>query len=352
MTAFFDSSALVKLVVAEADSDALRSYWRSQERPASSTLARVEFLRAVGDGPDGLGAQAREIVRGLDLIPLDGELLEAATHLDPSIRRPLDAIHLAAALRLGNDLEAVVTYDAELARAAAGVGLPVASPLEESEADRERELAMLDAERQEPATDSQCRMMARLVGENSKAGGEKAGRRARWYKDLSRHACLDEPIPLTRRAASGLIDALRGKPGRVSLAARSVLRWREESPEEWQAMRDCVAEEGPEYEQVAQTSDQVINIRYPGFQKVRWNAVESVWDNPNREPSSYQDGDLLAVKVERYYRGVRLHELRIVHLDPDGSYTAQWEPPISLGAIKFSHDTTWAVGDPAAFGLA
>ena len=40
----------------------------------------------------------------------------------------LDAIHLAAARSLGQDLIAVVTYDSRMAVAAAALGLDVASP--------------------------------------------------------------------------------------------------------------------------------------------------------------------------------------------------------------------------------
>jgi hypothetical protein len=42
--------------------------------------------------------------------------------------RSLDAIHLAAALGLGGDLGAVVTYDASMSDAAQALGLPVIAP--------------------------------------------------------------------------------------------------------------------------------------------------------------------------------------------------------------------------------
>jgi predicted nucleic acid-binding protein len=42
--------------------------------------------------------------------------------------RALDAIHLAAALGLGTDLGAVVTYDARMSSAAQALGLPVIGP--------------------------------------------------------------------------------------------------------------------------------------------------------------------------------------------------------------------------------
>lgn len=46
----------------------------------------------------------------------------------PTTLRSLDAIHLAAALDIRDDLAAFVTYDRRLFEAARGVGLPVRSP--------------------------------------------------------------------------------------------------------------------------------------------------------------------------------------------------------------------------------
>ena len=42
--------------------------------------------------------------------------------------RTLDAIHLATALSLGDDLEALVTYEVRLAEAAGDAGLAALSP--------------------------------------------------------------------------------------------------------------------------------------------------------------------------------------------------------------------------------
>jgi len=53
---------------------------------------------------------------------------EEAGRLDPTLLRSLDAVHLAAALSLGDDLEGIVTYDDRLAEAAQANGVPVVSP--------------------------------------------------------------------------------------------------------------------------------------------------------------------------------------------------------------------------------
>ena len=55
-------------------------------------------------------------------------VLEQAGRLDPAIVRSLDAIHLAAALMLGDDLEAFVTYYERLAEAARANGVAVVAP--------------------------------------------------------------------------------------------------------------------------------------------------------------------------------------------------------------------------------
>jgi predicted nucleic acid-binding protein len=125
---YLDSSALVKLVVAERESPALRRYLRRQPVRASCALARVEVVRAVR--PHGAPAitRARQLLRRLDLIQLDDELLDAAATLDRGVLRSLDAIHLAAARTLGDELSAVVTYDERMTTAAGLAGLVVDAP--------------------------------------------------------------------------------------------------------------------------------------------------------------------------------------------------------------------------------
>jgi uncharacterized protein len=125
---YLDSSALVKLVVAERESAALRRYLRGESHRASCALARVEVVRAVR--PHGAAAvtRARRLLRRLDLLLLDDELLDAAAALDGGILRSLDAIHLAAAQALGDEITAVVTYDDRMRAAASVLGLPVAAP--------------------------------------------------------------------------------------------------------------------------------------------------------------------------------------------------------------------------------
>jgi uncharacterized protein len=125
---YLDSSALVKLVIAEPESGALRRFLTGEPDRASCGLARVEVLRAVrGQGTPAL-ARARRLLQRLNLVTLDDDLLEAAAALDPRVLRSLDAVHLAAAQLFGDELTAVVTYDRRMAAAAGLIELAVAAP--------------------------------------------------------------------------------------------------------------------------------------------------------------------------------------------------------------------------------
>jgi predicted nucleic acid-binding protein len=126
--AYLDSSALVKLVVREPQTSALRRFLGRRRDLASSALARTEVIRAVRPlGPEAV-RRARALLRRIDLVRIDDALLDAAATLDPPPLRSLDAIHLAAALALGEDLDLVVTYDLRMQRATVGLGLIVSAP--------------------------------------------------------------------------------------------------------------------------------------------------------------------------------------------------------------------------------
>jgi uncharacterized protein len=126
---YIDTSALVKLVVAEPETDAFRSWLAREPRgPVACDLVRTELLRAVRRAaPDRL-VRAREVLEALTLIEVATATFEEAGRLQPAALRSLDALHVAAALDLGDDLEGIVTYDERLALAAESNGIPAISP--------------------------------------------------------------------------------------------------------------------------------------------------------------------------------------------------------------------------------
>lgn len=125
-TVYLDSSALVKLVVAEPESPALRRFLKAHRQRMSCALARVEVPRAVRGHGAGAITRARRVLARTNLLQLDDALLDAAAALDPGVLRSLDAIHVAAAQTLGETLTALVTYDKRMATAAELVDLPLA----------------------------------------------------------------------------------------------------------------------------------------------------------------------------------------------------------------------------------
>ncbi len=125
---YLDSSALVKLVVREEGSAALRSYLRRRRPWISSALARVEVPRAVLPAGQGAITAARDVLARCDLVRINTQVLDLASGLTPFELRSLDAIHLATAERLREDIGALVTYDARMADAARNLGHRVVEP--------------------------------------------------------------------------------------------------------------------------------------------------------------------------------------------------------------------------------
>lgn len=125
---YLDSSAIVKLVVAEPESAALRRYLRRRRPLVSSALARAEVARALLPLGEPAVRRGGEILARLELIRISDRVLAAAGQLLPAELRTLDAIHLATAQQLGGDLARLVTYDERLHAAATASGLPAAAP--------------------------------------------------------------------------------------------------------------------------------------------------------------------------------------------------------------------------------
>ena len=126
---YLDSSAIVKLVVTEAESAALHRYLVKHREHVSSALALVEVHRAVRrtDTSEATARRAEQVLARIGLVALDEPLLRDAAALSPTGLRSLDAVHLATALSL-DGLDVVVTYDRRFDAAASEAGLTVESP--------------------------------------------------------------------------------------------------------------------------------------------------------------------------------------------------------------------------------
>lgn len=124
-----DASALIKLLVAEPGTAALRRYLAGDPTVVSSRVAAVEVRRVVGrQARPGYAEQVDALLEGVTLIDLTDAIVRAAGTAAPATLRSLDAIHLASAASIADSLTALVTYDRRLADAAADAGIAVAAP--------------------------------------------------------------------------------------------------------------------------------------------------------------------------------------------------------------------------------
>jgi uncharacterized protein len=128
---YLDTSALVKLIRREPESDALAD-WLDAKAPApwvASALVEVELVRALRRADPLLLAAVPALIARVARYEIDALVrAAAAAYPDPSLRS-LDAIHLATAQAVfGAHLQTFVTYDETFGDAARACGLTVTAP--------------------------------------------------------------------------------------------------------------------------------------------------------------------------------------------------------------------------------
>jgi predicted nucleic acid-binding protein len=124
---YLDSSAFLKLFVREPESAAMRAWFTAGHACWSSHLLVTEAMRAGAR----MGVPGDTIEAALDTISLvlPAEIsFHRAAALPPPTLRSLDALHLATAVELGDELDAVVSYDERLLEGARVAGLPILTP--------------------------------------------------------------------------------------------------------------------------------------------------------------------------------------------------------------------------------
>ena len=126
---YLDTSAAVKMLMVEEGSTALCRWLTPRaEQIFSSDLLRTELLRTTRKTAPELMEQARAVLDSLTLVGISTVKCERAAILEPGLLRSLDALHLAAALELGDSLQGLITYDRSLANSARMLGVEVIAP--------------------------------------------------------------------------------------------------------------------------------------------------------------------------------------------------------------------------------
>lgn len=131
MSLFYaDTSAVIKLLAEESHSQAFATFYdeHAEAEWVSSALLRIELTRAVTRAMPALLPDARDLLSAFSCIAIDDDVVERAMDEPDRGLHSLDAIHLATARILGEDLSAVVSYADRLLKAAADAGLGIESP--------------------------------------------------------------------------------------------------------------------------------------------------------------------------------------------------------------------------------
>jgi len=123
---YLDTSATAKLLQEEAESPALGDHLRSAGAPLATSRLGIVELRRVGRRV-GAADRADALAATLVVIELNELVERQALDIDVGLRTS-DAIHLATALLMGDELDAFVCYDARLAAAATDAGITVVTP--------------------------------------------------------------------------------------------------------------------------------------------------------------------------------------------------------------------------------
>jgi uncharacterized protein len=127
---YLDSAAVVKLVHAEPESQALRDWLdeRAETGWVSSVLVEIESFRALARHAPAAVARLHPVLDQIELIDLSPRIRILAQTVQPVTVRSLDAIHLGTALHARPMLTSFVTYGKRLLDAAAAAGLPALAP--------------------------------------------------------------------------------------------------------------------------------------------------------------------------------------------------------------------------------
>lgn len=115
-------------MVVEAESGALLQELSNWPGVVSSTLARLEVVRAVRRIAIGSELDAQALMTRPDLVPVTDALLRSAERAGHLHLGALDAVHLVTAQAFLPELGAFITYDRRLIESAVAEGLPVLSP--------------------------------------------------------------------------------------------------------------------------------------------------------------------------------------------------------------------------------
>ena len=127
MSWYLDSSAILKLIIDESESVAMRNIF--DERAMTSVISRIEVIRNIRRiDPLALSA-AQNILSRISMLPMNDVVLRTAETITATASlKSLDCIHVASMITSATPLLGIITYDKAMAANAEVLGIKVLSP--------------------------------------------------------------------------------------------------------------------------------------------------------------------------------------------------------------------------------
>lgn len=127
---YFDTSAFVKLIWDEPESEALQAHLDAHHGGplVSSALLAVEARRAALRRERAKLVHADLLLERVGQVEIGPAVIESAGRYPEPMLRSLDAIHLATAMLVRDEIDALITYDQRFADVAKAEGIPVVAP--------------------------------------------------------------------------------------------------------------------------------------------------------------------------------------------------------------------------------
>ena len=124
---YLDTSAILKLIILEKESLALRAFIGKEN--ITSSYTRLEVARTLKEYSPGVHKTAGLVLKTLALVPIDAALISRAQLIiETSELKAPDALHVASALQSAPLIAGIITYDDRMADTASRLGVRVEAP--------------------------------------------------------------------------------------------------------------------------------------------------------------------------------------------------------------------------------
>ena len=122
MNYYIDSSAIIKLIIKEEESQALLRV--INQKMFTSVLAKVEVARTLARSGTSITKVRDQVMHHLDFLPISEEVINLIEEIPlPRQVRSLDSIYIGSAHLISELIDGVITYDKDMQQALTQLGI-------------------------------------------------------------------------------------------------------------------------------------------------------------------------------------------------------------------------------------